>query len=79
MLIRRLLGLTLLIVVMFLVRAAMVLVGFFTNWSVINWFDLVYYGLCEVLPLSLMLFILLYRPARRDGEPTEKAPLVQHG
>lgn len=82
-LIRRLLSLTLLIVFFFLFRAAMVFVGFFNNWSVINWFDLVYYGVCEILPLFLMLFILLYRPAKANvqekiGYPTDKTPLVNN-
>lgn len=84
-LIRRLLSLTGLIVFIFLFRAAMVFIGFFDNWSVINWFDLVYYGTCEILPLFLMLFILLYRPAKpnampgaRDATPTDRTPLVNN-
>lgn len=73
--IRRLLALTGLIVGIFLFRACMVFIGFFSNWSVINWFDLVYYGSCEVMPIGLMLFILLYRSPARAGE---KKPLINN-
>lgn len=50
-----------LIVCIFLVRAAFVFIGFFSNWSFVSYFDLVYYGCTEVLPISAMFFILLYR------------------
>lgn len=57
----RLLGLTMLIMVIFLVRAAFVFIGFFSNWSFVAYFDLLYYVTCEVLPIVTMFFILLYR------------------
>jgi hypothetical protein len=59
-------GLTMLIVCIFLVRAAFVFIGFFSNWSFVSYFDLVYYCSTEILPICAMFFILLWRapPAR---------------
>jgi hypothetical protein len=57
----RLLALTMLIMIIFLVRAAMVFIGYFSNWSFISFFDLLYYVTCEILPIFMMFFILLYR------------------
>jgi hypothetical protein len=50
-----------LIVCIFLVRAAFVFIGFFSNWSFVSYFDLVYYAGTEILPITAMFFILLWR------------------
>ena len=63
----RLLGLTSLIFVIFMVRAGLVFVGIFSNWSFVAYFDLVYYLMCEVLPICSMFFILLYRGSASGG------------
>ncbi len=59
-----------LIVLIFLVRAGLVFIGFFSNWSVVPYFDLVYYMCCEILPIFIMFFILLWR--------TSAPPQSQH-
>ncbi len=69
-----------LIVCIFLVRAAFVFIGFFSNWSFVSYFDLVYYCGTEILPISAMFFILLYRaPAARvpDALTQHTAVLVR--
>ena len=50
-----------LITLIFMVRAAMVFIGFFSNWSFVSYFDMVYYLSCEILPIFIMFFILLWR------------------
>ncbi len=57
-----------LIVLIFLVRAGLVFVGFFSNWSVVPYFDLVYYLCCEIVPIFIMFFILLWRTAAQQQQ-----------
>ena len=63
----RLLGLTMLIMCIFALRAAMVFIGFFANWSFVSYFDLLYYLTCEICPILIMFFILLFRGTSSSG------------
>ncbi len=70
-----------LIMLIFLVRAAMVFIGFFSNWSFVSYFDLVYYMSCEILPIFIMFLILLWRSPSLAGAQHHSGPsqaTVQH-
>jgi hypothetical protein len=70
----RILGLTMLIMLIFLVRAAMVFIGFFANWSIVSYFDLVYYFSCEILPIFFMFLILLWRTPGTQQQQQHNSP-----
>jgi hypothetical protein len=69
-----------LIMLIFLVRAAMVFIGFFSNWSFVSYFDLLYYLSCEILPIFIMFMILLWRApgTQQHVSPPQHGTAIAH-
>lgn len=59
---RRLILMVTTIPLCFFIRTPITFIGMFWSFSSLWWFDLPYYGLLEILPLLIMMYVLLYRP-----------------
>lgn len=68
---------TFVVVISFLLRAALVASDSFFNLSVIPYLQPVYYLVLEVLPLSLMIYILRMEKRRRVGTINASSPLLK--
>lgn len=69
--VRKLLSITCLFMLFFMVRFVLVVIGIIYNLTACYWwFDPVYYFTCELLAISLMFFVFK-APAARDDRPLD--------